>query len=118
MNNFMMLFYALFFFSRIINLVQFEFLHASRFAHGSAPDQSFFLFSKLKFSVSGNTVISFRSKKAWEFYFGDVLDERFSRGGSNSPEKDVQRSAQHYCKYLGPQLSHYFTTVETCQATK
>lgn len=27
-------------------------------------------------------------------------------------------SAQHYCKYSGgPQLSHYFTTVEIFQAT-
>lgn len=38
-----------------------------------------FLFFKIKFSPSENTVISFRSRKAWVFFF-DVLD---------SPEADL-----------------------------
>lgn len=40
----------------------------------------FLVFLKIKFSVSGNTVISFRSKKAWDYFFCDVLDD--------SPEED------------------------------
>lgn len=84
----------------------------------------FFNFT-VKISVSWNTVISFRSKKAWIFFrlffifLCDVLDKLWKilqRRIEQSREGSL--SAQHYCKYLGPQLSHSFTTVETCQATK
>lgn len=77
-----------------------------------------FLFFFILFSKSDNAVVSFhrsRAKEEWEFVC--VLFEKNS--GSLEEGQTVQiPSAQNNCKYLGPQLSHTFTTVETCQATK
>lgn len=51
-------------------------------------------------------------------FFCDVLDKLWKVLQRTKQSREGSLSAQHYCKYLGPQLSHSFTTVETCQATK
>lgn len=75
--------------------------------------------------MSENTVyFSFRSRKRMglfsflfiKFYVLNKLWTILRRRIHQSREGSL--SAQHYCKYLGPRLSHSFTTVETCQATK
>lgn len=69
------------------------------------------------------TTLLFHSaaKEEWDSFFLLYLCVTFEVN-SDSPEEGqtVQRilSAQIYCKYLGPRLSHSFTTVETRQATK
>lgn len=130
MNNFTVLSWALFLHHVVFS--HFQFFLASRNAHSWAPDQFLFLFShflilQLK-SQWAETLLfhSVASKHGFFFFLRlffiflcDVLDKLWKilqRRIEQSREGSL--SAQHYCKYLGPQLSHSFTTVETCQATK
>lgn len=72
MNNFMVLFYALFLHHVVFTLlISFS---PAEMATVELQTNLYFLYflfflKKLKFSVSENTVISFRSKKAWDFFF-------------------------------------------------
>lgn len=82
----------------------------------------FISFFKIQFSVSDNTVISFQSKGRMGLFFPFytcVWCLRYTQAlWRRVKQSRGILSAQNNCKYLGPQLSHSFTTVETCQATK
>lgn len=81
----------------------------------------FIFFYKIQFSVSDNTVISFQRKNGtfYFFFYTCVWCLSYTQALRRRVKQSRRiLSAQNNCKYLGPQLSHSFTTVESCQATK